>query len=96
MNPYQEPKYEIKNGKLHNRQSGEQIPDDEPLFVLRARDKHAAEAIAAYRKTVCCGDHYGAVTLRLQQFENWAAAHPERMKEPDTQKTDDWTNRANP
>lgn len=90
MNPFQEPKYVIKDGKLHNRQSGEQIPDDEPVFILRARDIHATGLLSTYWGIVADPTHKQAAGLRLRQFEEWKRAHPERMKEPDTQLTSDW------
>lgn len=84
MNTTQEPKYKIENGKLVNRQSGEQIPDDEPVMIFRAKDRHAKHGIAFYLGH--CSDlmHKQAVTQRLIQFEKWANDHPERMKEPGT------------
>ncbi len=93
MNATQEPKYKIENGKLVNRSSGEQIPDDEPVFVLRARDKHAAATLASYSTYINGTDeHSEAVHLRIRQFEKWSKDHPERMKEPDTTLTSDWDN----
>lgn len=90
MNTTQEPKYTIENGKLVNRQSGEAIPDDEPVMIFRARDQRAASAIAFYYRGVIDDEHRTAVGLRLAQFNAWAEAHPDRMKEPDTQLTKDW------
>lgn len=85
MTTIQEPKYKIKNGKIVNRQSGEAIPDDEPLMIFRARDRHAAHVIAFYFRCVKNDEHGRAVGLRLDQFNAWATAHPDRMKEPDTE-----------
>lgn len=90
MNAFQEPKYEIVDGKLVNRQSGEAIPDDEPVFVLRARDQRAANAIAFYLRYLEDGEHRQAVKLRQAQFDKFNKEHPERMKEPDTELTSDW------
>lgn len=87
MNTTQEPKYKIENGKLHNRQSGQQIPDDEPVMIFRARDKAALAAIRHYHSRVLNNEHARAVYLRIGQFEKWAIDHPDRMKEPDTQLT---------
>jgi len=96
MNAYQEPKYEVKGGKLVNRQSGEAIPDDEPVFILRARDKYAAHTIISYCQAVQDSQHREASRLRAAQFSNWAALHPERMKEPDSQMDTGWTSAGNP
>lgn len=91
MNTTQEPKYEIHHGSIRNRQSQEVIPADEPLMIFRARDKHAANAIAFYFRGLMNDEHRKAVGLRLTQFNEWADANPEKMKEePDTQLTADW------
>lgn len=44
----QEPKYTVRGGRIVNRASGEAIPDDEPVFILRARDVLAIDALVAY------------------------------------------------
>ncbi len=96
MNAYQEPKYGIEGGRLVNRQSGAVIPEDEPVFILRARDKHAAQVLIAYSQLVQIPEHREAARLRAAQFSNWAAIHHARMREPDTQKDDSWTSAGNP
>jgi hypothetical protein len=83
MDTYQEPKYTIENNKLVSRQSGP-VPDDEPLFILRARDIYAAKTIQDYAAKLPNGEHKNAVAIRAEQFQNWAMEHPERMHEPDT------------
>lgn len=82
----QEPKYttSAKDGRLVNRATGKPIPDDEPVFILRAQDVHAVEALQAYLESVDDVDHAGAVQARLDAFDAFADAHPERMKSPDT------------
>ena len=97
MNANQEPKYKIENGRLVNRQSNEPIPDDEPVFILRARDIHAVDVLERYLSLVATArgphldvEHYRAVKIRQAQFQLWAAKHPDRMKFPDTKLTNDW------
>lgn len=100
MEAYQEPKYEIKEvdgqQRLVNRQSGVPIPEDEPLFILRARDVYAALIIQEYAQKCCNGPHKNAVAIRAEQFQNWAMEHPDRMKEPDSQLDAGWTTAGNP
>jgi len=86
MSPKQEPKYEARDGRIYNRASGEPIPDDEPVFVLRARDKHAIQALVAYSAAVVHGpfEHWDAVQDRVNDFSRFEQRHPERMKSPDT------------
>jgi len=93
MKAYQEPKYRVSipDGALVNRQSGEAIPDDEPVFILRARDIHA-HAVLVHYSTICVEPaHREAVRMRAAQFANWALQHRARMKEPDTQMDQGWS-----
>lgn len=84
MDPKQEPKYRAEGGRIFNRASGEQIPDDEPVFIFRARDVYALHALREYRGWISDAHHRAAVTGRIADFRAFAEAHPERMKEPDT------------
>jgi len=91
MKIHQEPKYCVGlDGALVNRQSGESIPDDEPIFILRGRDKYAADVLVYYEQMVADQNHAKAVSIRRKQFERFAKENPTRMKEPDTTLTDDW------
>lgn len=83
----QEPKYTVgtRDGRICNRATGKPIPDDEPVFILRAKDVHASAALAAYLEEVFNDpEHAEAVQARIDAFDAFAAAHPERMKHPDT------------
>lgn len=89
MEKKQEPKYKITTrGKLANRDSGQVIPDDEPVMIFRARDKNAAPMIAYYAKLCADEHHKKVVKKRLHDFVDFIHAHPERMKEPDTFQSD--------
>jgi hypothetical protein len=75
----------VNGHAIVNRASGEEIPADEPVFIFRARDKWAAGVLGDYATFVEDPAHKAAVEERFIQFGEWAEAHPERMKEPDTQ-----------
>lgn len=81
----QESKYtsSSKDGRLVNRETGKPIPDDEPVFILRAQDVHALGAMRCYASLVAEIDQFHAVTERIKDFEAFAKANPSRMKEPD-------------
>ena len=85
----QEPKYDAVDGRIVNRASGEPIPDDEPIFVFRARDVKALHALRAYFGHCTDTHHMAAVTQRIEDFKAFAQTHPERMKEPDTASSND-------
>jgi hypothetical protein len=82
----QEPKYTAssKTGRLVNRSTGIAIPDDEPVMVFRAKDRHAIGAIAYYLQLCANPDHRAVIKSRMSDFQAFAAANPERMKEPDS------------
>lgn len=88
----QEPKYDVtEQGRLVNRASGQPIPDDEPVFIFRARDLFAASALNAYLRALCAADsemighdHRHAIRNRVRDFERFAQQNPHRMKIPDT------------
>jgi len=86
----QEPKYRVdESGRIVNRQSGEAIPDDEPVMIFRARDKNAAPMIAYYRKLCSNQQHKEIVGERLHHFVDFIHEHPDRMKEPDSETPND-------
>lgn len=80
-----DPKYDFRDGRIFNVASGEVIPDDEPVFIFRARDKHAAAALHRYANEVSDEAHARAVIDRMREFIEFSAQHPDRMKEPDTE-----------
>lgn len=63
------------------------IPDDEPVFVLRAKDRLAIETLVAYRQAVVAtqGDTAHAVVVEtvIANFQEWRRANPDLVKDPD-------------
>lgn len=80
------------DGAIRNRVSGEAIPDEEPRFLLRARDINAVPALFAYREQCYAGRqadtivnqeaHVANVDRIIGKFLQYAKEHPERMKQP--------------
>jgi hypothetical protein len=72
--------------RLVNRQSGEAIPDDEPVFFLRARDRLALPLLHAYEELCieddCTDEHMKMLSDTILEFDLFALQHPERMKQP--------------
>jgi len=86
----QEPKYDCVNGKLVNRATHEAIPDDEPVFVFRAKDIHSVSVLYFYigfffRDSV----HRRKIQERVIAFEKFQRENPEKVGEPDTTETVD-------
>ena len=88
MQESQEPKYDVREGRIVNRHSGQPIPDDEPVFIFRAKDRRALTALTAYYAAITNPEHGKAVAVRIESFKAFAAGHPERMREPDTGSSD--------
>lgn len=79
----QEPKYGVNDqGRLVNRETGSVIPDDEPVFILRARDVHAVDTLEFYFQQCQVEGHKQVVSNRIQQFYDFADKNPDRMREP--------------
>jgi hypothetical protein len=78
----QDLKYET--GMIINRASGEAIPDDEPVFIFRARDLYARGVLQFYKMCVLGDDHEQAVQLSIDRFNKFRQDHPDRMKMPTT------------
>jgi hypothetical protein len=71
---------------LVKRSNGEEVPDEEPLFILRARDRLAVKFLKSYRY-ICALDGCNGYTLDrvdscIAMFERFAEDYPERMKQP--------------
>lgn len=89
-----EPKYGIRTfdsgegtlrPRLVNMQTGRVIPEDEPVFVFRAKDCHAVSVLRYYLSLLHPrGPHYDAVSSRRLEFENFRAMNPDKMQEPTT------------
>ncbi len=65
---------------------GAVVPSDEPLFVLRAKDRNALATLRKYldicQTDGCPQDHIDGILNRIDDFLTFAAGHPERMKQP--------------
>lgn len=85
MLPEQEPKYDVNSeGRIVNRATGLAIPDDEPVFIFRARDRNALQTLRFYRDICSDAEHVVVVEKRIIEFSNFRHNHPDRMKEPDS------------
>lgn len=64
----------------------DKVADDEPIFVLRAQDANAVEAIQHWwsmSRESLTDEHKNEVSDCIVRFEQWQAAHPDRVKAPD-------------
>ena len=80
----QDEKYTTDGLYIINRETLEAIPHDEPIFILRARDKLALKVLEFYHSIVAGADHIRFIGKAIQQFKAFSQLYPKRMKLPDT------------
>jgi hypothetical protein len=71
------------NIQLVNKHTGSIIPDDEPVFILRARDIHAVTAMIAYAEVCKNQSQQIEVYNRIDEFQEWQINNQGKLKEPD-------------
>jgi len=80
---------EMRNGcpTIVSVSKGEPIPEDEPVMLFRARDKHAVTLVRYYYQICsednCSDEHMQGIQARVEDFEEFCLYHPDRMKQPD-------------
>lgn len=81
-----DPKYHT--GPIINTASGEVIPQDEPVFIFRARDVEALKVLEFYWELISerhgGQEHADAIRARIEEFYAFKENNPHRMKIPDT------------
>jgi len=79
-------KYEARDGQIVKKLTGEPIPEDEPIFILRARDRLAATTITHYLTLAvqdrCTPYHLGGIVEALKAFVAFGVRNPDQMKQP--------------
>ncbi len=79
-------KFHLEGEQLIKTSNGEPVPENEPLFILRGRDRLALATIERYYE-LCGADgrtdfQLDAVLVAHSKFKDFIKAHPERMKQP--------------
>ena len=77
-----ERKYKIMDGKLVKRIGEKPIPEEEPVFIFRAKDRKALAAMVAYSLILDNLDQKAEVTKSVNDFRRFQEEHPEKMAEP--------------
>lgn len=77
-----ERKYMIKDGQLVKRIGEKPVPDDEPLFIFRAKDRKALAALVAYHMILDNLDQMEEVRKSITDFRRFQEENPEKMGEP--------------
>ncbi len=77
-----ERKYKIMDNKIVKRSNQAPIPDDEPLFIFRAKDRKAISALVAYNMILDNLEQKESVTKSINDFRAFAEKNPDLMDEP--------------
>jgi len=77
-----ERKYKIEGGQLVKKDTGVPILDDEPVFIFRAQDRKALPALMSYCAILDTLEQRQAVMECINDFRQFQAKCPDRMKEP--------------
>ena len=79
-------RFHIDGEEIIKTSNGQPIPHDEPLLILRARDRLAIPLLRIYQQLSIvdgCNDWFlGEQKITIADFEAFAREHPERMKQP--------------
>lgn len=78
-----ERKYRIEGHQLLKKDSSVPIPDDEPVFILRAKDRHSLTAIYGYAMLCQNLQHRKEVMKSVEDFRQFQDQFPDKIKEPD-------------
>ena len=77
-----ERKYKILDGRIVKRSNERPIPEDEPIFIFRAKDRKALAALMAYNMILDNLDQKESVMKSINDFRDFSEKHPELMSEP--------------
>jgi hypothetical protein len=79
-------KFSIDGDRVIKTSNGEAIPDDEPVFLLRARDHLAIPLLEIYNQLSivdgCNEYHFDALNKTIAKFAQFSRLNPGRMKQP--------------
>ncbi len=79
-------KFHVEGDEIIKTTNGEALPDDEPLFLFRARDRLALRALWAFEEASqrdgCNEYHMKGIWAAISKFTEFREKHPDRMKQP--------------
>ncbi|HDZ27254.1 hypothetical protein LCGC14_1134280 [marine sediment metagenome] len=77
-----ERKYRIMNDQLVKKVGEKPIPDDEPVFIFRAKDRKALAALVVYHMILDNLDYMAEVQKSITDFRRFQKDNPDKMVEP--------------
>lgn len=78
---------------IRNSLNGNEIPEDEPIFIFRARDILAFPALVHYfelcQKSECTKEQLASLHGMITEFAKWMGKNKDKMKQPGSTMPDD-------
>lgn len=72
--------------EIVNTISGQAIPEDEPLFIFRARDRLALDQLKDYYSACindgCSQGQLDGISNMITEFVDWQVKNQDKMKQP--------------
>ena len=79
-------KFHISGSRIVNMTNGQEIPLEEPLFLIRARDYLAIPLLRHYASISgsdsCTDHHMSGIAKAISEFETFRDENQEKMKQP--------------
>lgn len=76
--------FKIVDGDLVSKTDDVEVPEGEPVFILRARDLKVLSTIRCYQSLFApTSDNWKVIQEVLDDFNEFRQKFPERMKEPE-------------
>lgn len=80
-------KYHIADGQLIKTSNGQPVPDEEPVFILRARDALAITTLEVYKQLAeedgtVPEEHINGVQEKIDAFRQFRVQYYDRIKAP--------------
>ena len=77
-----ERKYKIMDNQIVKRSNEAPIPNDEPVFIFRAKDCKTLPVLVAYNMILNNLEQKAEVTKSINDFREFAEKNPSLMREP--------------
>jgi len=71
-------------GRVYNLQSGREVPEDEPLYLFRGKDRHLPDVLQKYADRCENEEHARTVMATRNEVMRWQGDNWDSVKEPDT------------
>lgn len=79
-------KYHIEGEQIIKTSNGQAVPDDEPKFLFRGRDRLLLPALMEYRKACildgCTSYQVRILDQKIQEIREWQKANLDKLKQP--------------